>query len=84
MSVFVCLSIIAAANFLFGFVVGISSSRLKAKKGIELEEKATYCHGFEDAVYYILDEYNPELYKPEIAERLYREYKSIKHGPDRH
>lgn len=75
---------IALFNFLIGLVVGTLSSKLRVKHQIDFEEKSTYCHGFEDGIYYILDEYNPEMFKPEMAEQCYKEYKAIKHGPTKH
>lgn len=76
--------IVVAFNFVFGFLFGFTLNRMRSKLKIEHDEKTTYCHGFEDGIYYAIDEYNPELFRPEIAEMCYKEYKAIKHGPERH
>ena len=84
MGVFFMIGVIALMNFLFGFIAGVLSDHMRTKRKVEFEEKSTYCHGFEDGIYYTLDEYNPELFRPEIAEQCYKEYKAIKHGPTKH
>jgi hypothetical protein len=84
MGIFVVVLIISTFNFFVGSVAGyaICVNRRTASK--EINEKDIYCHGFEDGIYYTIDEYKPELYRPEIAEMCYKEYKAIKHGPEKH
>lgn len=81
---FLLLFVIATINFSFGLSVGYVASDLFARHKEELDEKEIYCHGFEDGIYYTIDEYNPELFRPEIAEMRYKEYRAIKHGPQKH
>lgn len=71
-------------NFLLGLCSGILivSKRLKDIK--EESEKEIYCHGFESGIYYTLDEYCPEMFRIEIAEDSYKEYKAIKYGSEEH
>jgi len=76
--------IIAAFNVLLGFCVGYASRITHEKDRRLRDEKEIYCHGFEDGIYYTIDEYRPELYRPEIAEQRYKEYKAIKYGPEKH
>jgi hypothetical protein len=81
---FLILFVIAVVNFSFGLSVGYLACNMFHKQNTELDEKEIYCHGFEDGIYYTIDEYNPELFRPEIAEMRYKEYKAIKHGPEKH
>lgn len=75
---------VAAFNFFLGASVAYITSLQHQRNKQDLDEKEIYCHGFEDGIYYTIDEYNPELFKQEIAEMRYKEYKAIKHGPERH
>lgn len=72
----------------FNFLIGLGIGFLMALKRIadirEQTEKETYCHGFESGIYYTLDEYCPEMFRIEIAEDSYKEYKAIKYGPEKH
>jgi hypothetical protein len=79
--VLVCAAIL---NFILGTLVGYGISQEKTRIQAHMDEKEIYCHGFEDGIYYVLDEYRPELYRPEIAEMCYKEYKAVKHGPEKH
>lgn len=81
---FLLLFVIATVNFSFGLSVGYAASGLFTRHKAELDEKEIYCHGFEDGIYYTIDEYNPEMYRQEIAEMRYKEYRAIKHGPQKH
>lgn len=80
--------IILGLNFFFCFCIGLGVGFALAhkitKSRLNFDEKTTYCHGFEDGIYYTLDEYCPDLFRIEIAENSYKEYKAIKHGPDKH
>jgi hypothetical protein len=76
--------LVAVFNFFLGSCVAYAISLRRQDKKEDLDEKEIYCNGFEDGIYYTIDEYNPELFKPEIAEMRYREYKAIKYGPERH
>lgn len=84
MGVFLVLAFIAVFNFAMGVTTGYSLSSEKRRRKIYLDEKEIYCNGFEDGIYYAVDQYCPELYRPEIAEMRYKEYKAIKHGPEKH
>lgn len=84
MSLFFVILIIAGFNFCLGGATSYAICLTKKMREHELDEKEIYCHGFEDGIYYTIDEYNPELYRPEIAEMRYKEYKAIKHGPEKH
>jgi len=74
---------IAIINFLFGVAVatGFYAKLLKLQK---FDEELTYCHGYEDGLYYAIGEHTPELFDIQIAQRAYKEYKGLKHGPTRH
>lgn len=71
-------------NFILGFVLGAFSKARFFSEKKQFEEKQVYCHGFEDGMYYTLGEYQPELFKIQMAENSYREYKAIKNGPEKH
>lgn len=47
-------------------------------------EKDVYCNGYEDGFYLGWGEYDPDIFKKEIAEKAYYEYKGIKYGPEKH
>jgi hypothetical protein len=79
-SVFVVLLL----NFLIGVGTGFLICNYLVKTRQEFDEKTVYCHGFEDGIYFTIDEYNPDMFKIEIAENSYREYKAIKNGPKEH
>lgn len=72
----------------FNFLLGLSSGFLIAIRRSNMikeeAEKEIYCHGFESGIYYTLDEYCPELFRIEMAEDSYKEYKAIKYGPEKH
>ena len=74
----------AIFNFVAGLCLGVILSRNSSAKKLDFEEKIVYCHGFEDGVYYSIGEYRPELFKINMAEQSYREYKAIKNGPSKH
>lgn len=77
-------------HLIFCFVAGTIFGYQLHKKRVAIErennhdERETYCHGFEDGIYFTIGEYQPELYRVEIAEMCYKEYKAIKHGPQKH
>lgn len=84
MNTFFVVAVIAIFNFLLGAATSYTFFLTRGFKSKDVNEKDIYCHGFEDGIYYTIDEYKPELYRPEIAERCYKEYKAIKHGPENH
>lgn len=84
MTIFAVALVVLLLNFLIGVGTGFLLSDFLVKRHQELDEKTVYCHGFEDGIYFTIGEYNPELFKIEIAENSYREYKSIKNGPEEH
>lgn len=84
MGIFLVLVIVAGFNFLVGAAMSYAICFRRGLHSKEINEKEIYCHGFEDGIYYTIDEYKPELYRPEIAEMCYKEYKAIKHGPEKH
>ena len=72
---------------LFNFFCGFFASSLLFKKAADLQkfdEELTYCHGYEDGLYYAIGEHAPDLFHIEVAQQAYREYKGLKHGPTRH
>jgi len=71
-------------NFLLGVGVGFLTAMRRVIDIKEQTEKEIYCHGFESGIYYTLDEYCPEMFRIEIAEDSYKEYKAIKYGPEKH
>jgi hypothetical protein len=75
--------IIALFNFFVGFYTAglFYGNRIKLQS---LDEELTYCHGYEDGIYYAIGEAVPELFQVEIAQKAYREYKGLKHGPTKH
>ena len=75
---------VAIFNFFVGATVAYVATLHRQRNLIDLDEKEIYCHGFEDGIYYTIDEYNPEMFRKEIAEVRYKEYKAIKYGPERH
>lgn len=84
MNEFLAIAIVACFNLFVGMFTGYILAHRRISKKIDFEEKQVYCHGFEDGIYYTLDEYNPDLFRIEIAESCYKEYKAIKHGPEKH
>lgn len=78
------MGLVCIVNFLLGLVVGLITRDNFVKKHREFVEKDTYCHGFEDGIYYAIGEYNPEFFRLEAAENSYREYKTLKHGVEKH
>lgn len=81
---FQVLILVALVNLLVGFFLGYIT-RFKEESDIVNEsEKQIYCHGYEDGFYLGWGTYDPENFRPEIAEKAYAEYKGIKHGPVKH
>lgn len=78
----------ALVHLIFCFFAGTFFGYHLCRRHIDLQntqgEKETYCHGFEDGIYYAIDEYRPDLFNIEMAETCYKEYKAIKHGPQKH
>lgn len=81
---FIVLGIIALFNVLLGFFIGYLTRYANEKEVVYKIEKEIYCHGYEDGFYLGLGEYDPELFRNEIAEKAYQEYKGIKYGPTKH
>lgn len=75
---------VALFNFFLGSCVAYAISVRQHQKNEDIQEKEIYCHGFEDGIYYTIDEYNPEMFRQEIAETRYKEYKAMKYGPEKH
>lgn len=73
-----------AINFFVGALTGIAYRRTFVERDVIYEEKETYFRGFEDGLYYALGEYQPELFKVEMAESCFKEYKALKNGPSNH
>lgn len=81
---FVVLAMIALFNVVLGFFVGYITRYNHEKESILDAEKEIYCHGYEDGFYLGVGEYDPELFRREIAEKAYHEYRGLKHGPTKH
>jgi hypothetical protein len=75
---------VAAVNLAIGFMVGYISRYQHEKVLINDNERSIYCDGYEDGFYFGLGEYDPEMFRKEIAEKAYHEYRGIKHGPTKH
>ena len=78
------LLIFATLCFLNGLIIGYMLRRADEQKVNYTIEKETYCHGYEDGFYLGLGEYDPTLFRKEIAEKAYCEYKGLKYGPTKH
>jgi hypothetical protein len=76
--------VVISLNFLLGLSSGFLIAMRRKIYVKEETEKEIYCHGFESGIYYTLDEYCPEMFRVEIAEDSYKEYKAIKYGPEKH
>ena len=74
----------ALANFVIGFVFGYVFRYNKETEQVNHNEKETYLHGYEDGFYLGCGDYEPEVFRIEIAEGAYQEYKGLKHGPVKH
>lgn len=70
--------------FLNGLILGYMFRKTDDRSIAHAIEKETYCHGYEDGFYLGVGDYEPELFRKEIAEKAYCEYKGIKYGPTRH
>jgi len=78
------LLLVAFVNLCIGVFSGYAI-RLSHEKEIQVHlEKEVYCHGYEDGFYLGVGEYDPDLFRKEIAEKAYQEYKGIKYGPTKH
>ena len=73
-----------AVNVAIGFFIGYLTRYSHEQKQVLQIEKEIYCHGYEDGFYLGIGEYEPNLFRKEIAERAYHEYKGIKYGPTQH
>lgn len=80
----IVLCVTAVFNFLFGFFIGYLTRYRDEKMSVTHMEKELYCHGYEDGFYFGWGAYEPELFKKEIAEKAYFEYRGVKHGPTKH
>jgi hypothetical protein len=80
---FLSIAVVAITNLVIGFVIGTKVTKhfMKFK---DVEEEVTYCHGWQDGLYYALGEPTPDLFNIEVAQRCYKEYKVIKHGNVKH
>lgn len=81
---FVVLLGVALFNLCMGFMFGYLTRYREEHELILSREKEIYCHGYEDGFYLGWGTYDPENFRPEIAEKAYAEYKGIKHGPTKH
>ena len=72
-----------AVSFFIGFIFGKFYYKSKNNETMDKLEKHMYCTGFRDGVYYIVEEDAKTLLFPEIAEKFYIKYKSIKSGPSK-
>lgn len=75
--------VVAITNLIIGFFIGSTIAK-RYMKFKDVEEEITYCHGWQDGLYYALGEPAPDLFNIEIAQRCYQEYKVIKHGNVKH
>lgn len=75
---------IAAVNLTAGFVLGYITRHEHEKADVNDNERSIYCDGYEDGFYFGLGEYDPEMFRKEIAEKAYHEYRGIKYGPTKH
>lgn len=78
------LLLVAMFNIGVGFCFGYINRFTHEQEDINALEKEIYCHGYEDGFYLGLGEYDPDLFRKEIAEKAYHEYRGIKHGPTKH
>jgi hypothetical protein len=84
MGVVYILFFFALTNFIIGFFMGYVT-RYRDEKNDQLQvEQEVYCNGYEDGFYLGVGEYDPSLFRREIAEKAYYEYKGLKHGPTKH
>jgi len=83
-SYFLILFFCCLINFICGAIFGKLYQSLKSNIAKENLEKFFYFRGFEDGIYYTIDEYKPELFKKEMAENSYKEFKAILHGERKH
>jgi hypothetical protein len=81
---FVVLCAIALVNVFIGFFIGYIARYTHEQEYLLDAEKEIYCHGYEDGFYFGIGEYDPELFRKEIAEKAYQEYRGLKHGPTKH
>lgn len=76
---FLAMLLVAVTNLVIGFFLGNRVTKHAVKLN-QFEEEMTYCHGWQDGLYYALGEPTPDLFNIEVAQRCYKEYKVIKHG----
>lgn len=81
---FIVLGIVAIVNVVVGFFIGYLTRFQHETESILNSEKEIYCHGYEDGFYLGHGDYDPEMFRKEIAEKAYQEYKGLKHGPTKH
>lgn len=76
--------LLVIVNLALGFFSGYLSRFAREQQNMFEIEKEIYCHGYEDGFYLGLGDYDPEMFRKEIAEKAYYEYRGIKHGPTKH
>lgn len=67
-------------SFIIALRLGLFIGANIKKDFLEQYEKHTYYKGFENGIYYTIDSYEPELFKIQIAEKSYKEYKALQNG----
>lgn len=68
------------SGFLTGYITRYSDGEFISRR----VEKDVYCNGYEDGFYLGWGEYDPDVFRREIAEKAYCEYRGIKYGPEKH
>lgn len=70
--------------FVAGFFVGYVSRYTDEQFSIRRFEMEAYCSGYEDGFYLGWGDHDPQVFRKEIAEKAYYEYKGMKYGPEKH
>lgn len=81
---FAVLGVVGFLNLCIGFFIGYIARYTHETETVVAAEKDIYCHGYEDGFYLGNGEYDPDLFRREIAEKAYQEYKGLKYGPTKH
>lgn len=75
---------IAIINFFAGFIFGLNFKKHKIQTYFNQLEEVTYCEGFKNGVFYVVDDQGKQFFRPEIARRSYEEYRIFKNGLNEH
>jgi hypothetical protein len=66
-------------SYICGFILGFDFGKIRETKRFQKEfdalEQHTYCEGFKNGVFYVIDDQGKKIFKKEIALRSYRDYK---------